>query len=233
MMTGLSVTNHGVKVNKSPLTKTTIFEQFKLNKPQIKTGIIGKYLNSYNGERRPEFDLWNVYSGVMISNWFQFKTNLDGNWKIIKQYVSDYYIDQARAFTDQYKDQPYLLYLHFTAPHFPAQVPASFNFNCDKVRLSHFNQIDMQAPIRYRQLPELSRAKLLARACKRAASMSYLDMILAPYIQELDQQGMKVIIVSDNGYMLGDFRQTKKTYLMSKSSVLSSLLSTFPSTRVA
>ncbi|MGI6525337.1 MAG: sulfatase-like hydrolase/transferase [Bdellovibrionota bacterium] len=212
MMTGLYASNHGVIGNSIPLNKQTIFQTFKQEKPEIKTGIIGKYLNSHDGEYKPEFDKWSVYPRGMIYNWFNFPLNQNGEWSYVKEYVSDYFLAQANEFVDTYIDDPYLLYLNFTAPHFPAQSPKSFKFSCANVKLPPtFNKIDKKAPLKYKRLTELDRRHMQKYACRRARSMAYIDSIIVPFIEKLMNRGVKVIFVSDNGLMIGDYRQKEKS----------------------
>lgn len=212
LMTGLLPRNNGVIANKSNLNLPTLFQIIKTQKPEIKTGIIGKYLNTSTGEYQKEFDLWSVYKGGMVYNWSNFMQNINGNWVNVKEYISDFYLRQAREFVNTYKNDPYLLYLHFTAPHFPAQVPKSFNYDCSHIQLpADFNKIDPTAPKKFRELTPRGEAQTRVAICKRAASMAYIDLILPKFIRELNKQGVSVIVVSDNGFMVGDFKHYSKS----------------------
>ncbi len=213
LMTGLFAQNHGVTKNTTPLSKKTIFEVIKEQKPEIKTGMIGKYLNSYNGEYKSEFDLWAVYKGRMIYNWFNFLMNINGTWTQIRQYVSDYYLGLANTFVQENKDHDFVLYLHFTAPHYPYQTPSNFEWSCAKfgsLLPRKFNRLDPNAPKSYRKLKRRDKAQAEDVACKRARSIAYIDSKIIPFLDSLNSLGIEVIFLSDNGIMLGDYRQISK-----------------------
>ena len=212
LMTGLMPSNNGVISNKSKLYLPTIFEIIKQQKPEIKTGIIGKYLNTSDGEYKSEFDLWSVYRGGMIYDWDNFNQNINGTWTNVREYVSDFYLKQAKEFVKSYENDPYLLYLHFTAPHFPFQSPKSFKFKCSQVQLpSDFNKIDPTSPNKFKELKLKDPKHTLRNICKRAKSMSYIDSILPQFIKDLKTAGVSVIVISDNGFMVGDFRHYSKS----------------------
>jgi hypothetical protein len=61
ILTGMYAHNHGVLRNPDPLNETTFIE--RLHEAGYRTGLIGKYLNSWNGSARPEFDVWVAMAG--------------------------------------------------------------------------------------------------------------------------------------------------------------------------
>jgi arylsulfatase A-like enzyme len=213
LMTGLYASNHGVTSNKVSLSKKTIFEAIKEQNPNIKTGIIGKYLNSSDGEYRPEFDEWVVFKEGMIYNWSNFSININGTWTNIKQYVSDYFLGQADNFTEKYKLNDFILYLNFTAPHLPAKTPKSFVKNCSEFEPllpANFDVLDLTAPDKYKHKLARTKSKIEKMICKRARSLAYIDEIIVPFLEKLRAQGTQVLFLSDQGFMLGDYRQFAK-----------------------
>ncbi len=211
LMTGLYASNHGVIGNSYPLLKKTIFETFKEADPNIKTGLIGKYLNSFHGGYKPEFDEWVSYKGGMIYNWFSMNLNINGKQTTVKEYVSDFFLRRADEFVDKYIDDPYLLYLHFTAPHFPSSTPSNFAFDCSQVKMpKYFNVIDQSAPPKYRKLTKLYPKGRKRYVCRRVTSINYVDNIIVPFVKKLVDRGVKVIFVSDNGFAIGEYRQWEK-----------------------
>lgn len=62
ILTGLLASNHGVISNEIPLVKRTIAEELYRNGGYY-LGHIGKYLNSWNGDPRPEYDYWLSWPG--------------------------------------------------------------------------------------------------------------------------------------------------------------------------
>jgi arylsulfatase A-like enzyme len=59
MFTGQYASSNGVRENSYPLLNPTIFNE--LSNAGYLTGMLGKYLNTWNGSPRPEFDLWAVF----------------------------------------------------------------------------------------------------------------------------------------------------------------------------
>ncbi len=213
LMTGLYASNHGVTNNKLPLNRKTIFESIKEQNPAIKTGMIGKHLNSSDGEHRPEFDEWIVFKNGMIYDWSNFSVNINGIWTNIRQYVSDYFLSQAESFVEKYKLDDFILYLNFTAPHFPFQTPPSFNKPCTEfghLLPDNFNVRDSTAPEKYKSKSPVKKSKIKNVTCKRAKSLAYIDGIIIPFLEKLRAQGTEVLFVSDQGFMLGDYRQYSK-----------------------
>lgn len=61
ILTGMYAHKHGVLVNQDVLNKS-IFVRDHLNAGYL-TGLVGKYLNSWDGSPRPEFDYWVSFDG--------------------------------------------------------------------------------------------------------------------------------------------------------------------------
>ena len=56
VLTGMYAHKHGVRLNPIPLQKETFVQRLK--EAGYFTGQVGKYLNSWDGSARPEFDMW-------------------------------------------------------------------------------------------------------------------------------------------------------------------------------
>src|SRR5690349_15884962 len=66
ILTGMYAHNHYVYVNEDRLKFPTLVEDLQDN--GYYTGLVGKYLNSWKGEARPEFDYWVSFFGGTIPN---------------------------------------------------------------------------------------------------------------------------------------------------------------------
>jgi arylsulfatase A-like enzyme len=210
-MTGLLASKHGVTSNPAKLRVPTIFPA--LHDAEVKTGLVGKYLNSHNGKRLPEFDYWASFRGGNVRNWLQPRMNINGRFRTVNSYISDIVLEHSKTFTSRYAAEPYVLYMNFTAPHRPAVTPSEFPRVCSAVQLPvEFNSIDTTAPTKYQKLPGLNSERVLQYACDRATSLAYLDQKVSSFVSELVNDGVTVIIVSDNGVMLGEYRMREKAY---------------------
>lgn len=125
ILTGMYAHNHGVRVNEDPLYKATFVH--RLHDAGYFTGLVGKYLNSWNGSARPEFDFWTAFAGGW-SRYFNPRLNVNGNWRVQQGYITHILRDSALRFLKQadQKDQPFLLI--FT-PNAPAEAPGPVPFN--------------------------------------------------------------------------------------------------------
>jgi arylsulfatase A-like enzyme len=69
LLTGMYASTHGVRRNKTPLNVTTFVQRLKNS--GYYTGLIGKYLNSWDGSPRPEFDYWVAFPFGDVKSYFR------------------------------------------------------------------------------------------------------------------------------------------------------------------
>lgn len=211
LMTGLMPSKHGVVTNPSKLRVPTIFPA--LRSARVKTGLVGKYLNSHGGRPLPEFNFWASFRGGNVRDWLKPRINMNGRFRTFQKYISDIVLEQAEIFTARYASSPYVLYMNFTAPHRPAVTPAEFEKSCAALQLpADFNSIDTTAPAKYQELRTLRADRVLNYLCERASSLRYLDHKVTQFVKGLAEKGVTVFIVSDNGVMLGEYRLREKGF---------------------
>ncbi len=119
ILTGLNASNHGVHTNSFPLNKKTIAHA--LHENGYFTGIVGKYLNSWDGTPKSEFDFWISHRGGHVK-YYNPKLNVNGEWKIVSGYSTYIFADYAEEFLKKAKlsTKPFFLYFTPNAPHSPA-----------------------------------------------------------------------------------------------------------------
>jgi arylsulfatase A-like enzyme len=77
ILTGMYAHDHLVFDNYAPLQKPTFVQ--RLHDAGYFTGIVGKYLNSWDGTARPEFDDWVVFAGhSSAQHYFDPTLNVNG-----------------------------------------------------------------------------------------------------------------------------------------------------------
>ena len=108
---------HGVRLNPHPLNKETFVQHLK--KAGYFTGQVGKYLNSWDGGARQEFDFW-AAGPAGVARYFDPRMNVNGTWGVRQGYLShimrDYAIEFLRSAAQQ--DKPFVLLFSPNAPHF-------------------------------------------------------------------------------------------------------------------
>jgi len=102
--------NDGVKVNTDKLSDKIPTVTMALHNNGYYTGLVGKYLNSWLGEPRPEFDSWVSWPGS-VASYQDPNINVDGTWGIHPGYITDVENEFVMQFLDQASKQnkPFLL----------------------------------------------------------------------------------------------------------------------------
>jgi N-acetylglucosamine-6-sulfatase len=233
ILTGMYAHNHGVHLNPDPLEKETLVE--RVHNAGYYTGQVGKYLNSWDGSARPEFDFW-VASRGGRSYYFNQNLNVNGTWSVHPGYVTHVLRDYALEFLRRAarQDKPFLLLFSPNNPHFtsspsgkpprgakdnlrpprPAPGDESLYENLAPHRPPSFDKTDASAKPRWFQsLPPLTPdliAMLETFRRRQLQSLNALDLAVESLLDELARQGKLddtlVIYLSDNGYFWGEHR---------------------------
>jgi len=119
ILTGLYAHNHYVYVNTDDLLLPTLVED--LHKNGYHTGLVGKYLNSWDGSIRPEFDYWATFWGGTIPHYYDPELNVNGDWGPRTGYITYLFEDYAKEYIDLATNQrkPFFLLFAPNAPHAP------------------------------------------------------------------------------------------------------------------
>lgn len=119
ILTGMYAHNHGVYVNEIPLEIGTVAEALYRN--GYFTGLVGKYLNSWNGDMRPEFDYWVSFWGGTMKHYYDPDLNVNGTWSKHAGYSTYLFRDYGLEFLDEAARQSRPFFLLYTpnAPHAP------------------------------------------------------------------------------------------------------------------
>ncbi|WP_341227842.1 arylsulfatase [uncultured Arcticibacterium sp.] len=125
LKTGATSVSNGLEIMDAE--EETIAEVFKSN--GYKTGIFGKWHNGSHYPNRPTDQGFDEFIGFCAGHWSNyFDTKLDSNNTEIQStgFITDYLTDKAIDFIDRNKEEPFLCYVPYNAPHSPFQVPDSY-----------------------------------------------------------------------------------------------------------
>jgi arylsulfatase A-like enzyme len=185
------------------------------------TGLVGKYLNSWDGSRRDEFDFWVSFAWGEAA-YFDPVLNIQGDWREQQGYITYLFQGYALEFLDQAlaQDKPFFLLFTPNAPHEPAlPAPGDENLYPDlqPYRPPSFNEEDIDdkpewlhgyesfKPERILAIDELRRAQL--------QSLNALDLAVESLVTQLEQAGELdntfIIYLSDNGFYWGEHRRNR------------------------
>ncbi len=221
MFTGEYAHNHGVLENNTKLNVETFINT--LHENGYYTGLVGKYLNSWNGEPRPEFDYWVSYArGETRYN--NPNLNVNGTWiRHQDQYVTYVFGDYVQEFLNKAakKNQPYILIFATNAPHDPV-TPADEDKGKLKdlpaYRPPNFNEEDISDKPQWmnENLPmnETEIANMEAFRRNQNLTLLSLDRTIEKIMGTLSEtkalDKTMVFFISDNGMHYGEHRLISK-----------------------
>lgn len=229
ILTGMYAHNHGVKSNPDPLNKSTFV--MRLHDAGYVTGQVGKYLNSWNGTPRPEFDYWVSFRGGG-SVYTNPRLNVNGSERAHQGYITHILRDYAVRFLEERAQptKPFALLFALTAPHdepqgppgqvrFTEAVPApgdeNLYPNLAPYRPPSYNERDVSDKPGWLQalrLPPLRQADLDNRRRKQLQTLKSADEAINTLLDVLARQSRLdntlVFFLSDNSILWGEHRIT-------------------------
>lgn len=220
ILTGLYSRNHKVFRNTDSLTRNTFVHQ--LRRAGYYTGMVGKYLNSWDGSPRPEFLFWSVFT-FGSATYFRPEVNVQGSLVRRPGYLTDILRDDALTFLSKVERQkrPFLLVFAPFAPHAPA-LPSEE----DRSAFSELNTYSAPSlgltkqpgkphwyAARAADTPERLESLMRFRR-KQLQSNLAVDRAVEQLLAKLDSMGARentfVLFMSDNGILWGEHGLTGK-----------------------
>lgn len=222
ILTGMYAHNHGVQVNEDPLEFRTMVEDIHRN--GYYTGLVGKYLNSWKGDMRPEYDFWVSFWGGTMKNYYDPDLNVNGTWSKYTGYSTYLFRDYGVQFIEDASKQskPFLLMYTPNAPHAPF-TPAKEDVNLlddlEPFRPVSFNEEDVsdkpdsisnQAPLTEEDIKSIDTTRR-----RQLLTLIALDRTIPDLINKLKETGeldnTVIIFISDNGKHWGEHRLDSKS----------------------
>ena len=223
IFTGMYARHHGVHTNGDELTKTTVIQ--RLHAAGYYTGLVGKYLNSFNHRsgHLPELD-FSVFGGN-LDQYYNPGLNVNGTYAVHPGYITYLLRDYAIQFLRQApRNRPFLLFFTPNAPHEPADPApgdAGLFAGLAPYRPPSFNEADVSdKPAWLRARPLLTAAQIDSidvMRRKMLQTLKALDRAIGAVLDTLRAQGRLdntfVLFLSDNGYLWGEHRLRSKPHV--------------------
>lgn len=221
ILTGMYASRHGVRVNNLPLNIPTIADHLK--KRGYSTALVGKYLNSWGGSPRPEYDYW-VSFKKGSSRYINPLLNVQGVWGRHKGYITYLLGDHVKSFFQQAHAgaTPFLMVFAPNAPHEPA-IPAREDtrkfLDLKPHRPPNYLEVDQSDKPDWlrgrRPLDKEHQEKVDEFRIRQLQTLAALDRTVNSFLDELERLKMLdntvVFFISDNGVMWGEHGLTSKS----------------------
>ncbi len=220
ILTGKYAQHTNVKNNGMVNYNRTFIEDFQKN--GYYTGLVGKYLNFWKGESRPEFDYWvSYFKGE--STYINPPLNVNGVWREHLGYITDILGTYSISFVEDAVAQrkPWILLYTPIAPHEPA-VPdfqdLDLYTDLEPYRPPSFNEADVSDKPDWFKTKELLTEEEIAKIDtfrrEQILCMVSLDRAIGKLIDRLEDKGALdntvIIFLSDNGKFWGEHRISSK-----------------------
>lgn len=224
ILTGMYANKHEVKFNESELRYPTFMELMKKN--GYYTGLVGKYLNTWKGEPRPEYNYWVSYSKGE-TRYENPRLNVNGKWirhqgEYVTYSLGNYVIDFLDHADKQNK--PFILLYTPNAPHnpnTPAKEDMELFADLPPHRPPSFNEEDVsdkpnwlinEEPLSPETIQWIDDFRL-----NQIRTLVSLDRTIFRIMTELEDRVMLnntfILFISDNGVHWGEHKlNTKNRY---------------------
>lgn len=220
ILTGAYAHNSGVRENPDKFFKPTVIQD--LHNHGYYTGLVGKYLNSWNGDPKPEYDYWASYFRGE-SPYYNPVLNVNGHWFTNLGYITDILGTYSMQFVKEAisSNKPWILLYAPIAPHAPTEPyigDLGLYPNLEPFRPPSFNEVDVSdKPTWLQNRNPLSEAEIAGIDKFRRSqilTLVSLDRAIGALLNSLKEQGQLdntfIIFLSDNGKFWGEHRITSK-----------------------
>ena len=222
ILTGLYAHNHYVYVNTDKLNLPTVVDDLHNN--GYYTGLVGKYLNSWNGEARPEFDYWVSFYGGTVPSYYDPELVINGTWEKKTGYMTYLFEDYVKEYLDKATSQSKPFFLLFApnaphAPYTPLKEDKGLLLDLPPFRPPSYNEEDISdkpSAIANKPLIDETGATSIDNTRRRQLlTLISLDRSIGAIMEKLKETGELdntiVIFISDNGKHWGEHRMDTKS----------------------
>ncbi|MFN2588920.1 MAG: sulfatase [Actinomycetota bacterium] len=213
MFTGRYAHNTGVRRNQDgeKMNQMVTLQRYLQQRAGYKTALVGRYLNAWDTAQDPPFfDKWALFRAGYWNNEF----NLNGEVVNVDRYATDFIGEQSieflQVFDEEDDQQPWLMYVTVSAPHFPfyssdeyadAEVPE----RAGNPALEEDNLGDKAAFVARVGFTAEEGDAVYAKQLRTLMSADDVLGALFDTLAELgEEQDTLAFFVSDNGMLLGE-----------------------------
>jgi len=224
-LTGKYAHHTGVHTNYDQLMGPTFVN--RLHDAGYFTGLVGKYLNTWPGDARPEYNYWAAWTEGYLNP----RLNLAGTFQTVPGYITSILREHALDFLNKVPDdKPFFLLFASRAPHSPATpAPGDEHLYTDvaKWRPPNFNPADQsEKPAWLKETPQLSERKVEKQVdefrLNQLRCLHSVDLAVRDILEKLKRQGRLdntfIVFYSDNGYFWGEHRLLRKNRVYEEAS---------------
>ncbi len=206
-LTGVHAHTHKVVINEDmDITEATPTIAQRLQKEGYETAFIGKWHQARRATPRPGFDHW--VSFQRQGHYFVNTLNVDGQWELSRNYITDELTKRAIDYLKRPKDKPFLMFLSHKAVHEPFNPAYRDTIRFAGLPVPDFDsptgQIRDKAP--WKQNRRQGEGELIIQRYRQ--TLASVDDGLGRLLDTLDEQGIldntAIIYVGDNGYLMGE-----------------------------
>lgn len=210
IFTGTYAHRHGVTRQVPRGLDHDVTVQARLRDAGYRTGMLGKFLNSWPIRRTPpHFDRWAMFQ----RGYYDATFNVDGDVRIEPGYATDVLARETEGFlreSEQDDAQPWFLYVATFAPHLwpvagPGDAPSPVPDAPPRPNVPEPDRSDKPAYVRASRVPS-NQPRLLRQAqLETLVAVDRLVRRTARVLEELNEdQHTLAIFLSDNGFLWGD-----------------------------
>ncbi|MEA2461662.1 MAG: hypothetical protein QOH90_1839 [Actinomycetota bacterium] len=210
-MTGEYAHNHGVQNNDetSGFDQNATIQRY-LHDNGYRTGLFGKFLNSWHGDLL-YFDDWAMNNGS--HRYYDGRWIVNGTPEVIEEYSTDYLDNVSQTFlqdSESQDERPWYLYLSVLAPHTPFTAETDYE-NAPVPRwkpdrgVLEVSRKDKPGYVRHSHA-DINAAYAVRK--KQLRTLMSVDDLVDDVMNQLEALGEAdntlAFFLSDNGYLLGD-----------------------------
>ena len=221
IFTGEYAHNHGIRTNGDgdKIADLTTMQGL-LQEAGWRTGLFGKYINSWSTSKDPsDFDRWAIHRVKGTGAYVGGTWNVQGSLRQVDEYSTDFVADAATKFlteAEENDDQPWFLFLSLAAPHAPYLPGSSYAGSPvpewrPGAAVGEGDRSDKPPHVRAKSKTEDEGSRLRKKQLRTLRSVDDLvGRVLTTLAEEDEDADTLAVFTSDNGFLWGEHKLVGK-----------------------